>query len=220
MKSHKALVAIMAVVVIVAVVALIIMIRSNLSDKSHRGAGILEFRIAPTLPDSGSAIGTELTKTEYETYLNQLAEQDPTTRPNQDEKYLWFPIRNTCRMLTPNLIVGKRGDKKYILLYNQPKYTMLNDPRNPSWSVSSAYQTRDERGKPSVGFSLDEHGARLMCMLTSAHKGHFLAILVSDEVYSAPVLQTTVYDHGVIAGNFTVQEVDKLIRTLEGRSLP
>ncbi len=216
MKSHKALVAIMAAIIISAVIVLIVMIRSD----KHRDAGVLEFRIAPTLPGSGSAIGTELTETEYETYMSQLAGQGPTTRPNQDEKYLWFPIRNTCRMLAPNLIVGKRGDKKYILLFNQPEYTMLNDPRNPSWSVSSAHPERDERGKPSVYFNLDERGARLMALLTGAHKGHFLAILVSDEVYSAPVLRSTIYNSGVIGGNFTVAEVDKLIRTLEDRSLP
>lgn len=218
MKSCKVLCAIIAVVVIVAVVALIVMIRSD----KHQGANVLEFRIAPTLPLPGitNEKTLTLTKTEYETYLNRLAKQDPTTNPTQDEKYLWFPVHDKCRMLASGLVVGERGDKKYILLYNQPDYTMLNDPRNPSWSVSSANPGRDAMGKPAVHFNLDEHGARLMTFLTGDHKGHFLAILVSDEVYSAPVLRSTIYGSGIIEGNFTVQEVDKLIRTLEGRPLP
>ncbi len=225
MKSHKALVAIMAAVIIgavVAVVVLIVVIRGNLSDKSRRGAGVLEFRIAPTLPLPGAADEKmlSLTKQQYETYLNRLAEQAPTTMPSQDEKYLWFPLHGKGEMLSTNLVIGERGDKKYILLYNQPGYTMLNDPRSPSWSVSSAYPTRDVFGKPAVGIELDKRGAKLMASLTGAHKDHSIAILLNNEVYSAPVIRDTVHDRAVITGNFTVQEVGKLVRILEAGSRP
>ncbi len=183
-------------------------------------AGVLGFRIAPTLPGTAHDKTLALTKTEYKTYMSRLDEQGPPTTGNANDKYLWFPVHNKCRSIAPGLVVGEHAGKKYVLLYNQTGYTMLNDPGNPSWSVSSAYRVRDAMGKPAVGFNLDKRGAKLMVRLTGAHKGHFIAVLLDDEVYSAPVLRSTIYHRGVIEGNFTVQEVDELIRILEGRPLP
>ena len=160
-----------------------------------------------------------LTEQQYDTYMEQLIENGPMAGRSRGDEFQWFPMHSKSERLSPNMVVGEYAGQKYMLLYNREGYTMLRDPVARTWSLS-AYGTRDTtRGRPAVGFNLDTHGAKLMGLLTGAHKGHFMAILLDNEVYSSPVINETIYDRGIITGEFSPKEVDELVRVLEAGAL-
>ena len=47
-----------------------------------------------------------------------------------------------------------------------------------------------------------------------------LGIVLDGELYSAPSIQSTIYDRGQITGNFTKAEVEKLVDVLNAGALP
>jgi len=178
--------------------------------------GVLEFRIAPTLP--GSDRGPAITKAEYDRYVDELAEKGPLPGRSRGDRYQWFEIHGKTERFSTNLVRGKHAGKQYLLLHNADGYTMLHDPTKRAWSLR-ARPARDDLGRPAVGFTLDAAGPSKMGTLTSAHKGHFMAILLDNQVYSAPVLRAVIYARGVIEGDFTRRQVAELIRVLNAGSL-
>ncbi|MDY7010381.1 MAG: protein translocase subunit SecF [Planctomycetota bacterium] len=182
-------------------------------------AGVLEFRIAPTLPLAEANEETlSLTDQQYDTYMEQLAENGPLVGRSRGDEFQWFPIHGKGERFSTNVVIGEYAGRKYILLYNRDGYTMLRDPVRRTWSLSAG-PTRDTRGQPAVAFNLDTRGAKLMGLLTGAHLKHFMAILLDNEVYSAPVINDVIYNNGIITGDFTTNEVGELVRILEAGAL-
>jgi len=190
-------------------------------------AGVLEFRIAPVLPLPGTQRDLALTQGQYERYLNQLEEEGPQAGRVRNDPFLWFPIRREMERVPTDLMVGKYAGKRYVLLYNQQGFTMLQrlgpDQGRP-WSLE-ANPTTDSMGRPAVGFELDARGAARMGELTGRHgpkpdrPGRYMAILLDDEVYSAPTIRATIYARGIIEGSFSVDQVNDLVRILNAGAL-
>jgi SecD/SecF fusion protein len=85
----------------------------------------------------------------------------------------------------------------------------------------------DRRGKPCVNFRFNAEGAAKFAALTGNHLpeqgGQFtrkLGILLDDELDSAPSIQSTISDRGEITGDFTKDEIQDLVATLNAGSLP
>ncbi|MDY6913059.1 MAG: protein translocase subunit SecD, partial [Planctomycetota bacterium] len=181
-------------------------------------AGVLEYRIAPYSPES-DAPDFKLTASERDRYVKNLLEEGPEGLRRRNERLLWFPIHGE-REGYGSLVTADYAGKQYVLLYNQPGFTMLRETGLGGWSLARAQPTRDERMRPAVGFDFDEAGAKRFHNLTTAHKGHVLAVLLDDEVYSAPVIRTAISKRGTITGTFTPEEVNELVRILDAGSLP
>ena len=179
-------------------------------------AGVLEFRIAPYAPGQGKF---SIPPAEVQRYVEELAKEGPDGGRKRNEPLLWFPIREE-REKYSRLITADYAGKSYVLLYNQAGNEMLHQAGAGGWSLSSSYPTTDQNGRPAVGFEFDAAGAKRFAELTSNHVGNVLAVLLDDEVYSAPVIQAIISSRGIIEGNFTRDEVRDLVRTLEAGSLP
>ncbi len=85
----------------------------------------------------------------------------------------------------------------------------------------------DRRGRPCVEFAFNSTGAQLFGRLTGDHVPdetsgfrRRLGIILNGALYSAPNIESTIYDRGEITGNFTRQEVDDLVRVLKAGQLP
>jgi len=85
----------------------------------------------------------------------------------------------------------------------------------------------DERGKPNLSFTFNKTGGQLFGKLTGEHLpdsstgfAYKLGIILDGELFSAPMLMSTIYDHGQITGTFTKDEVSDLANTLNAGSLP
>ncbi len=71
-----------------------------------------------------------------------------------------------------------------------------------------------------VAFSWNSEGAARFAEITEQNLNQRLAILLDDQVYSAPVIQARISREGVITGNFTAQEATDLAVILRAGALP
>lgn len=83
----------------------------------------------------------------------------------------------------------------------------------------------DEKGSPAVNFKMDGPGSRRFLRLTSRNKpdGNFfrrLGIVLDDDLLSAPQINSPINGTGIITGEFTAEEVDRLVDILQAGQLP
>jgi SecD/SecF fusion protein len=87
--------------------------------------------------------------------------------------------------------------------------------------IRRAWVTRDDLGQPAVGFSLTSDGGRRFADLTSANIGRQVAIILDDDVQSAPVIEGAITGgEGVIRGGFSIDEATDLALLLQAGALP
>ena len=79
----------------------------------------------------------------------------------------------------------------------------------------------DQNGRPAVSFRFNPTGARAFGDYTAANIGTPFAIVLDDEVISAPVIQGHIPGgSGIITGSFTVEESTDLAVLLRAGALP
>ncbi|MGE5377826.1 MAG: protein translocase subunit SecD [Bacteroidota bacterium] len=87
--------------------------------------------------------------------------------------------------------------------------------------LKTANVQTDSYGKPAVGFTLSDKGAKIFADYTSSHTGQYLGIVLDKTVISAPVVNTPITDgSGIIQGSFTPDEANKLAVQLSYGALP
>ncbi|MBL8759968.1 MAG: protein translocase subunit SecD [Phycisphaerae bacterium] len=114
--------------------------------------------------------------------------------------------------------VGAEHNGEYFLLCWDTRKTRLTNAEGV-WKVSRAYESRDELGRPSIAFEMDPRGAVLLGELTKDHVKQPMAVLLDDQVYTAPTLQSAISKSGQITGDFDQRERQYVIRTLAAGSL-
>ncbi|MFN0198926.1 MAG: SecDF P1 head subdomain-containing protein, partial [Planctomycetaceae bacterium] len=83
--------------------------------------------------------------------------------------------------------------------------------------LKRAHQTNDENGAPAVGFDFNQRGGFLFGDLTRRNQpetdGFYrrLAILLDNEIHSAPRINDVISDSGIISGRFTQDEINEWI---------
>jgi protein-export membrane protein SecD len=78
-----------------------------------------------------------------------------------------------------------------------------------------------QENQPVVSFRFDTSGARKFADITTENVGRLFAIVLDDEVISAPRIQEPITGgSGVISGDFTVQEANELALLLRSGALP
>lgn len=181
-------------------------------------AGNLEFRILANRKDNKDLI--------------EQAEADPSKNKIYDAsgKLLarWVPVRveeapSIANYKDVGLRSRKKGDRDIL------EALILSDEYN----ITGAYLTRadtgvDRYGKPCVNFTFNQAGGQLFGGMTGDHlpdKGlteftYKLGIVLDDELYSAPSIQSTITDRGEITGTFTQEQVQNLVNVLNAGSLP
>lgn len=206
--------------------------RTSLDDPEDlmrlmRGAGVLDFRIAvnPKVP-----IGVN-----PEQLRADLAKRGPSGTVGDAAR--WFKVNDVKQWAeTPaqvaaieadaavylearGLVGANYGGVPYLLLYDTPEKSMTHTG-DTSWGMFNAFVTTDQRlGGKAVGFVLDPAGAEMMGRLTAPHVNQPMAIVLDDEVYSAPNLNSAINGSGTITGSFGDAEIDYLIRVLTAGSL-
>ncbi len=79
----------------------------------------------------------------------------------------------------------------------------------------------DQNGRPAVNFRFNPAGARKFGDYTAENIGNPFAIVLDDEVISAPVIQAHISGgSGIITGRFTVEESTNLAVLLRAGALP
>ena len=88
-------------------------------------------------------------------------------------------------------------------------------------SLKKAEVGTDMYGRPVVSTEFDTTGTRKFAKLTTEHVGERFAIVLDGEVISSPVINEPIPGgRGQISGNFTFEEVQKLVSFLNSGALP
>jgi preprotein translocase subunit SecD len=93
--------------------------------------------------------------------------------------------------------------------------------------IISGNELRDARGIPAqqglgyhVSFSVREGADDRFGAWTEKNVGNYLAVVLNDQIKSAPVIKDRISDSGQIEGNFTRQEAEDLGLVLRSGALP
>jgi preprotein translocase subunit SecD len=100
-------------------------------------------------------------------------------------------------------------------------YIVEDSPVVSGEDLVDAQPSFDQNGQPAVSFRFDTTGARLFGDYTAANIGAPFAIVLDQEVISAPVIQSHIPGgSGIITGNFSVEESTRLAVLLRAGALP
>ncbi|ETX14706.1 preprotein translocase subunit SecD [Roseivivax halodurans JCM 10272] len=100
-------------------------------------------------------------------------------------------------------------------------YTLDRTPVVTGEQLVDAQPSFDQNGQPAVNFRFNSQGARAFGDYTAANIGSPFAIVLDDEVISAPVIQSHIPGgSGIITGNFTIEESTDLAVLLRAGALP
>ncbi len=206
--------------------------RNTLDDpndliKMMKGAGVLTFRIAANVGEHP----------EEAKLREQMKDRGPRNVESSDAR--WFRINQIeswvdskaeadqlfDRPENAAAFFGQRGfvaeayqGDYYLLLWAIPGKQLV-PVEGDSWAVSGARQGQDELGKPSINFSMDPRGAVLLGALTQNNVGNKMAVLLDDQIYTAPNLRDSISSQGTITGDFDTAEIEYVVRVLAGGSL-
>jgi protein-export membrane protein SecD len=87
--------------------------------------------------------------------------------------------------------------------------------------VDARSETDPQNGRPVVGFTFDSAGARKFARATTDNVGRRFAIVLDNEVISAPVIREPIPGgRGVISGSFTSEQTHTLAVQLRAGALP
>jgi len=116
-------------------------------------------------------------------------------------------------------------------------FVLTRDPR-PGEKITgqylvSAQESTDNRMQPAVSFRFNNQGGNLFYETTSMNRPtgggaggdagrtfRHLAIILDDQIVSAPRLNEAIRYDGQISGNFTAREVEQLVSILRAGALP
>jgi len=100
-------------------------------------------------------------------------------------------------------------------------YTLDAVPVVTGEELTDARPDFDQNGRPAVSFRFNPSGARKFGDFTAANIGQPFAIVLDEEVISAPVIQSHIPGgSGIITGNFTVETSTNLAVLLRAGALP
>jgi len=205
-------------------------LRTTLDDPSDlermlRAAGVLSFRITV---DPGI-------DTAEETRLRELLREAGPRGARSIDK-LWCKVnkienwyndvaemaaleRDAAGFFSGRGYVAEEYDGEYYMLCWDVRGSKLTPESERLWRVASAHQGVDQLGRPAINFEMDARGAGFLGQLTEAHVGDSMAVLLDDEVYTAPNLNSKISRQGQIMGDFSQAELDYIIRVLNAGSL-
>ncbi len=85
--------------------------------------------------------------------------------------------------------------------------------------LAATFATSDGLGMPAVGFELRSEWASTFGKFTETFVDNQMAIVLDEEIVSAPNLNSRIDQNGIIQGDFTVEEVKEQVATLRAGSL-
>ncbi|MBV0912892.1 protein translocase subunit SecD [Anianabacter salinae] len=100
-------------------------------------------------------------------------------------------------------------------------YILERSPVVTGEDLTDAQPAFDQNGRPSVTFRFGPSGARAFGQYTAENVGNPFAIVLDEEVISAPVIREAIPGgSGQITGNFTVEDSTQLAVLLRAGALP
>jgi SecD/SecF fusion protein len=183
-----------------------------------KGAGILEFRILPTMDHP------EVDSAQMKTYLETLKTKGP--KYPVDDQYIWLQIEkpegwHSADRAGRQSIVAQFGDKVYVLASNRKNKseTMLH-VNQKDWKLVKASPGQDQQGRRAIDFELDDRGGMYFSEITGKNIDRPLCIVLDGMAISAPNVMNRIFTRCQITGAFKQTEVEDMVSKLNAGSLP
>ncbi len=176
-----------------------------------KGAGILEFRILPSVGDG------KLTAQMAQNYIEDLKLRGPKLA--SDGNYVWVAIENPNDFKGNNAVIAKFADNLYVLASNSPTETMLHNP-SLNWKLTKAWPTADQNGRRAIGFAFNDIASNMFFKLTSNNIDKPLCIILDDKALSAPNINSAISSSGIITGSYNQVQQNDMVNKLNAGSLP
>jgi SecD/SecF fusion protein len=190
-----------------------------------RASGVLSFRIT---------VSPGFNPAEEMRLRQELRERGPQNVRSSDMH--WYKLNSLDKWHNNDLQTAERmradprsffSDMGYIVDEYDGEYYMLCwdtattrlTQNEGAWGVSRSYESRDEFGKPSIAFQMNPRGGALLGELTKSHIGQQMAVMLDDQVYTAPNLRSAISREGQITGSFSAAEINYVVRVLSAGSL-
>lgn len=174
--------------------------------------------------------------------INEVGTREPTIQRQGAERILiqvpgigsaaeLKEIIGTTAQLTFSPVVSRGSDananpgigNKLIPSVDEPGayYVVETAPVVTGEELVDAQPSFDQNGRPAVSFRFNTSGARKFGDYTAANIGSPFAIVLDDEVISAPTIQSHIPGgSGIITGNFDVETSTNLAILLRAGALP
>ena len=174
--------------------------------------------------------------------VDEVGTREPTIqRQGEDRILIQVPgigsadelkaLIGTTARLTFNAVVGRASSKdadpgaRNIVLPSMDQegvfYIIEQTPVVSGEELTDAQPAFDQNGRPAVNFRFNPAGARKFGDYTANNIGSPFAIVLDNEVISAPVIQSHIPGgSGIITGSFSVEESTKLAVLLRAGALP
>ncbi|MFN3525506.1 MAG: protein translocase subunit SecD [Paracoccus sp. (in: a-proteobacteria)] len=174
--------------------------------------------------------------------VDEVGTREPTImRQGEDRILIQVPgigsadelkaLIGTTAQLTFNPVLGSTSDAQAVpapgqiiapSLDQQGLFYILEDsPVITGEDLVDAMPGTDENGQPSVNFRFNPTGARAFGAYTSANIGQPFAIVLDNEVISAPVIRSAITTgSGQISGSMNFEEASQLSILLRAGALP
>jgi preprotein translocase subunit SecD len=174
--------------------------------------------------------------------IDEVGTREPTIqRQGEDRILIQVPgigsaaelksLIGTTAQLTFNAVVSRTNDAgaqpgpRQVILPSMDEsgvyYIVEQTPVVSGEELVDAQPSFDQNGQPAVSFRFDTTGARKFGDYTAANIGAPFAIVLDNEVISAPVIQSHIPGgSGIITGTFTVEESTQLAVLLRAGALP
>lgn len=125
------------------------------------------------------------------------------------------------RTSDPNTNPGPRNILVPDLEDKSEYYVLVQTPVVTGDELVDAQPTFDQNGRPAVSFRFNPSGGRKFGQYTAENIGSPFAIVLDNEVISAPVIQSHIAGgSGIITGRFSVEESTQLAVLLRAGALP
>lgn len=88
--------------------------------------------------------------------------------------------------------------------------------------IDDASQEYGQTGKPEVSMTMNASGSRLWGKMTTENVGKFVAVVLDDYVYTAPIVNTPITNGrtSISGGSMTVEEAQDIANVLKAGKLP
>ncbi|HWC61492.1 MAG TPA: protein translocase subunit SecD, partial [Verrucomicrobiae bacterium] len=110
------------------------------------------------------------------------------------------------------IMVGERTNQKGEKV---PQPFLVRSKPSMVGGISSAWKSRDNFGRPQIEFRLDSAHSDQFAKLTEENVGHQLAIVLDNELQTAPVIKNALVGGGVIEGDYSEEEASTLVNVLQ-----
>ncbi len=206
--------------------------RSGLDDPQDvirilKGAGVLDFRI--TAGGVGDSINAADLQAQLKAGGPRAVKYDVDARFYRVNKIeTWVSTVEDYEALKQSasaffarrgLIAEEYKGAYYVLCWDKRGMRLSHAPEDGSWTLDKSYQGQDQLGRPAIDFQMDLLGGDKLGSLTKNNIGRQMAVLLDDEVYTAPTLQGQITTKGQITGTFSSAEIDYITRVLGAGSL-